>query len=565
MISTIKALRPDVGGRWLGYLPAWLVVGPLWVLFSIFLTPSAYQPGGLVPILIGNVLGVLAACAFLAFLNITLLRNRSERPVALLWVIFFGALMGTIKALVSNVVIYSIITPVEPVSLLQRIGLVAVLGAWLLPTISIVLATRERLERERSNLIRERVRDRFATASRSIEAGKDGALSHNLEVVEFINKARAQIHLDQTTDVLAEQLRSLIDNELRTLSHNLWQQESRETPSFRFRDLIRLMYVRHSFSTVPTLLGFVLLFLLPQITFAGTTTGIARTAVQLAVIALVFEIAKRLPRSSVTLGAVVYLAVNLALPWILESLSNWLFGPIPGVYSLASYLLLLTYFLISGVVFGIFTTAFTEREEIALELEKLLDQKSQEHILSASQHFQRNELAQFLHSHVQNGMLNIALRLEVDDQRRVSEDEKNLIESLLTEIIQFERPFHSENLRSGLSSVAKRWEGFVTVAIEIVEVHAPPLSKYQIHLLLLVANEAITNAVRHGEATMINLEFRLDVAGTQIFCTDNGIGPRSPRGQGLGSGLFNSAAGQMWKLSRKNQETILMMNIPHQI
>lgn len=553
-------IRTDIGGKWLGYRNAWIVIAPLWVALSLLLSPGLTHPPDALWLLVANSVGVAAALVLLLACNVTIFRNSSNTPVSIAVVVLVGAALGGIKALVTNVCLgwFGVGPVIDAVGLLERMVLLAIMGAWLLPTTSIVLAVRERIENERDELIRERIRSRFAHAATSpFSAGVDPV---DTLVNDFISEVKHGVQSARSAGFLAEELNNLVDRRLRPLSQLMWQQEQRRVPRLRFASLVRIMYSDHQFAPVPTLLGYVVLFLGPQIAYAGFATGLARTAIQLAIIAVVFALGKRLPRTTAAVGAIVYFGINLLLPLLLNMLSTALFGAIPGYSPLASYLLLALYFVLASLLFGIFRAAATERASIASEIERLAEQQAAVQYEINEAQFRRNDLAHYLHSHVQNGMLSLALRLNESAGRPVSPADRLLVETLLADLAQFSSPRSTEDLAAGLAEIAQRWRGFVALQI-MNEVETTPTPRV-VRSALQVVNECITNAVRHGDASTIELNISEQDGNVTIACTDNGRGIRDNARPGLGSALFDSVAGAHWSLTRAGELTQLDVRIP---
>jgi signal transduction histidine kinase len=76
-----------------------------------------------------------------------------------------------------------------------------------------------------------------------------------------------------------------------------------------------------------------------------------------------------------------------------------------------------------------------------------------------------------------------------------------------------------------------------------------------------IVEEGLTNAVRHGSATAV--EVRIEVAGDDVFVqiSDNGSGPRGGAA-GLGSAMLDQATGKRWDLVRSGDWTHLRAWLP---
>jgi two-component sensor histidine kinase len=69
-----------------------------------------------------------------------------------------------------------------------------------------------------------------------------------------------------------------------------------------------------------------------------------------------------------------------------------------------------------------------------------------------------------------------------------------------------------------------------------------------------ILEEAVTNAVRHGQASNVFIEIRETRNGNiSLQVTDNGTGLKSSY-SGLGTGLITSICGSHWSISNNENE-----------
>jgi len=120
----------------------------------------------------------------------------------------------------------------------------------------------------------------------------------------------------------------------------------------------------------------------------------------------------------------------------------------------------------------------------------------------------------------------------------------------------------SSNTFEEIVSRINRWEGLVKIIFTYKEERIQELVRDHDVVADLV-EEAISNAVRHGQCEVIHIDVNEDTSGgLRIEISDDGIGP-TKSARGIGSGLFESATSGNWKLIRDKTaaRTLLTLNL----
>jgi len=165
------------------------------------------------------------------------------------------------------------------------------------------------------------------------------------------------------------------------------------------------------------------------------------------------------------------------------------------------------------------------------------------------------ELANQLHSTVQNRLVNAARRIEASGfSPQVIRDEKQALDRLLDEATRTadddtaraNRP----NFRAGLDTLFSRWDGFVTLTHTIDDT-IDELSDTDQTTVLHVVTEAINNAVRHGQAKHVALSVNVTHSTVTVTLDDDGFGPID-KPAGLGTALFNSVSDGTFSLKQRD-------------
>lgn len=546
-INRAARLRQDAGGQWFSYLPAYLWVGPIWVVASVFATPSLSEFGDFALVTFANTAGVLAAVGIMALANASVFHDRKARPLPLAIVICFGAAVGAAKALVTTLVAVGITHgPLDGIG--PRIAISAVLGAWLIPTISVLYATLARYEKERDALARELVRRQFRPAL----IGEPSPHSHDAEIRAFVEATRTSVAQAQSPRDLTRTLNTIIDTTLRPLSRTLSEQVRQTLPSFRIPDLIRIVWKDYRFTPMGTTVAYIITFVAPQLWYAGVANGLLRLLVQAVLVWGILSLARSIPQRGGAFGVLAFALVNGFLVFTLDAVSTLLFGPLPDYPRWGAIVFLLFFFVMSGLILGTIRAAQNEEKDVRAQLAELSEQTALAYSKSAQQQFESRELAHYLHSRVQNGMLSVALRLGSDAAPEDISPAQDELYAILDEVLTISSQRELAEIGTELSAIQDIWRGIADVTIRL----DPPSEQLLnadgefCRTAVLIIEEATTNAVRHGSATEINIILASnEVAGDlSIRCVDNGVGPDGNH-TGLGTTLLESSA-RAWSLTR---------------
>ena len=178
----------------------------------------------------------------------------------------------------------------------------------------------------------------------------------------------------------------------------------------------------------------------------------------------------------------------------------------------------------------------------------------------------RRHLGLVLHGSVQSSLAKAAHTLEgwtdtmdVDALPEVIAEVRRALTTAMSSI-DLEPP-SGRSLASVLNERIRLWADAVkcslTVSDEAFTLHDPLLTEQ----VGDIAGEAITNAVRHGQADTMSINVDMSDGALLLVVSDNGRGPDDSRPTGGGIGhLIRS--GYDWTLERQRDRTILTVRIP---
>jgi two-component system, NarL family, sensor histidine kinase DesK len=165
---------------------------------------------------------------------------------------------------------------------------------------------------------------------------------------------------------------------------------------------------------------------------------------------------------------------------------------------------------------------------------------AQEEVAHMAQVAERERIARDLHDLLGHTLSVIILKSELasrltptDPARAADEirDVERIARDALTQVRAAVRGYRSAGFASELRSARETLE---TAGIQVeTEIDAPPLSPAQEGVISLALREAVTNVVRHAQATFCRLTLRRNGQYCELEIQDNGRGGTGEEGSGL--------------------------------
>jgi signal transduction histidine kinase len=249
---------------------------------------------------------------------------------------------------------------------------------------------------------------------------------------------------------------------------------------------------------------------------------------------------------SILLAALSVVFLNLAL-----------FSPIIPISDLRPLILMIFWIGSLAVFLALTRTALKNASSIAEELADLNDQQDKEYIQGSSASLSNRDLANFLHSTVQNQLLSAAMSIESEGSHLEFSDEsiRALERALMSQGTEDHGPEHS--YKKSLESVVERWRPLLEIETRV----SLETNRYPGVIFAQVLEEGISNAVRHGEASRLAITLSKDGDLMKLQIEDDGFGPRNGT-LGLGTALFEDATNGNWQLEALDRGgSLLTLNL----
>lgn len=478
---------------------------------------------------------------------------RSDKQSSSIWQLMaLGLALGVTKFISTAWLVFALGLELDLQTALEsRIG-TPLLGIWVVIVVGYITASKEQFSLLRERLVNEKV----AKSLDELSPKREASLA---ELESFLEESRRLISASaskaQDGAQLATLIRQIVDRGLRPLSHKLWERENQSVPSFQSAALIQRALSSGPYPVL-AILGILLISNLGgNFREATFLQGLSHLGMQMVFVGIVLVLANqikvRLPRNNLVtttqllvVSAIAGLGSSL-LPELLiptQNTSNlWLIG-IVSAWWIGTLL----------VSVGAVAVAIKDNREQREALEELLKADLEKQAKRSQALLANRELANHLHSNIQNQLLAQALRLEEAEPDDLNTELANL-ERILSEA-RSHGTHVSEDLSQLMQELKSRWGGLLAIEHTVL----PELTAAQSRVVGSVISEAIGNAFRHGFANQIHIEFEGNQGNLVMTIRDNGLGPRSSN-PGLGSVLYDSAGS--WRLEpSKNGGSQLSIN-----
>lgn len=181
---------------------------------------------------------------------------------------------------------------------------------------------------------------------------------------------------------------------------------------------------------------------------------------------------------------------------------------------------------------------YSELVDAYRKLKELSYQKEKAAVLE-----ERNRIARDIHDTLGHHLTSVIMQLEMGKQYLVERPDK--VEELLTRCASGAREALTDTRRAvralkgketfGIESIRKMIEEFQRdTGIEIdTHLHLLDLSPEESKVLYRVIQESVTNSVRHGKATKIDVEAKIEGKRLRFNIQDNGVGGEFTEGFGI--------------------------------
>jgi two-component sensor histidine kinase len=533
---------------------AFLAIAPVWLAFSLLGVPGIAKTWTLAIAIASNATALAACFGLLILARNTVFARREVERLSIAAVVGVGALIGVVKALLT-VSLIALLGP-DPTYLdmmPSRVLGAALTGAALLPLSAVFLAMRNSFLEERHALLQE-LSQSYRGDSLNYAAGLSEVATN---VQAFLRRARTDLEEKKSRpNDLRDYLEKELHRGLRQLANELNSDKQETVMASSFRDMVATTVRARSYPLIGVAIAHALL-ITPFVFFqVGLQEALGRGAISTTLLVFVIWLMKVSPKGGLIRGVIV-LTGGLTI-WSIgnELIAVEVFGPMDDLSPLVTGIANTALAVLYTFALGALRVIANEQKTIRSYLDELLTEKYWQRDISTLQTLREKRLlAQQLHGRLQNVLLATLAQLKKDPDSLSFHDLDAELSSLSVALSKSEpgTEWDVTSLSEACEELSQRWWGILEVKINLTNLSLSPNTQ-DFHAILDVAEECISNAVRHGLATVIDIEVRADGSKLFVQAQDNGIGPRQGT-PGLGSLLFSSLPGASWVLEENTIES----------
>ena len=401
--------------------------------------------------------------------------------------------------------------------------------------VSKVLPAKGKLEDNEITVIEERVLETLKPLRENIEQLSGAQMS-----LEDLERERLLIQ-------------SFIEEKLRPLSHDLWRQQKISPPKLYYlRNILRLTFNTKSqfgYAIIPSFIFGVV----GASTFESFAFAWRHSLLHLVIQVIVFLGYEYLyQRANSFRGYLNISAVLLCvvIPYVLDPifLANY---PSSSANS-AAELVAAGWFLLLSLTFSVAKSQTDFRKELINSL--LIDLEKSSSVDSSSSDV-AGKYAKYLHGYIQSNLSSTQMQL----QQASNQDDLDLGKSSIEKLAAvLRRDHHDYAIGDAISPISKfqqiidAWEGIATISVDVED---STISEVALLRIAEVVEELVSNAIRHGNATIISIEVSTNQRDVLVTFHDNGT-PKKPGKSGMGSSLVKNQVIDLQSASDKDGNRI---------
>lgn len=549
------SIRERLGGRWAVSLRAYVISFPIGILLGLLVTPESIKSlQSFATWFLISCVGMIGAGLVLLVADKTFLRNRRIHPVAV-WQVFLIDIIAIEVRTAIFIICIKIFDLPNSTPFPTRILSALILATVWFPALTYALDSWDRYKTMRDHLISQLVAERLEILNQEqvLEVLRLGLVADiNTQVNQSVRDAketlsslRDAVAVEHSGEMALAVLSQINNESIRGLSKKLWNEQTTRS-KLRFVDLIRATaYTRPFrpavFAPPVSLLSIVLLS--RQVSLQQATIVSIVWLGYVAAISTLANLACRKFKAfafQIYIVAILFLAAAGVLSYVI--LGTFEIGPIPQLnWSLmagATAALLMPW-----VSSGSGVTA--HRQEVLSLLRGSINQAEIEGLAIARERAQLSkQISTYLHGTVQATMSAAILRLqqsiEVGDREAAAQalgDARKALELNWDPSLGM----HVPDLRLALDDIAKGWLGFLDITYRIRN-EIPVKYNRTIREIVL---EATTNAVRHGDASVVEIDIEAREKTIHLRIRNNGHAIKNAL-PGIGTESLNTYAPGNW-------------------
>lgn len=504
-------------------------------------------------LVLANVFSILVCWLAIEMLNLTILKNKGSKPVALSLVLSVSFAIGAIKGYTTGIFgfwldAFDSYQDAAATRWIQG----GILGIISLPLLTLTVAQLHRMNQKREILIADHVRGLLSgniAPTKSLQRQVSDLKARSNELLEKLENSISEGD-SQPAAVFESVIQDLLSKHIRPMSHTIWEEKQRRLPKLSIPILLRAGILSPSLNPLISSGLLLLALFMGHLAILSPLESLQRSLAMALTTSLLIRAYGWLRLKSPTIYILGYLITLIGSVALGIALADSLFGIVEGGSFLLVWVLASALALQTMIMATIGKQMITQDRDLDHEIDELVaDYEIEDKARAAYSTLVNRDYAQFLHSDVQNQLLISALAARQPNFS--SQDLKFEIARLrkLFEDLETERPTPKKiSVFEVLEHLEERWEGFIQLDAQVSS-QVDSLEYDRSWALIEVLNESISNSIRHGMASRVSITVRFSPDSISVSVEDNGLGVTSGK-PGLGSRIIDEITGGNWSLSQ---------------
>ena len=525
--------------------PIYGLLGISIVITSVLTANGFEDTARTLSIVFANIFAVGVVFLILVAIDKSIENSGTEVKVSLGALVLGGAAAGVVKGFLTWLGLFLFGYDLDSLSeFIARLVFSASAGLIVVPAVALFGSLKYRYAQQREALISEKV------------ASAEGD-NYPATLIRFVSDAKQRIATSgKSMDrrVLINELRDIVNSDLRPLSQEIWRRESLKFPSFKLSQMAKIAIRGHVYSVTWVVPLWAITTLIATIRVFSVEEGLLIQLVRSLLMIAGLLIAKSIPVRTTAGALAVYVTTMVLIGFTQVTLGTLLsdgrsLGDDVG-FMIANLIWLFQLTLFIGMA-----KVFLELgQKVEVEFERFLDDSDLEELKRVRElALKDRQLAQFLHGHMQAQLNAVAARIENRANSPVMSEDINQVEQVLNEaLVEFGKQ-QASSIEEVMMRLGRDWGGMVQLSFAI---SPTPLNQKQLEDVSQIINEGIANAVRHGFASRIAITLG---EGPELQISDDGTGPRDGA-PGLGSAFFDSVS-KDWEISSTDAGALLRVKL----
>ncbi len=553
MPTSSPTLRDRLGGRWALSWQASVLGSVLISVLFVVRGSALAAPGNEIAAasqwLLVALVAVAIKSAWQVLADRTFLRSRRVSPLPVGGVLLFDMSVGVVFGAASigaEVLINPLGNEISTAEAALRIGAFALTTVCWYVITTVLFDARQRFWDERERLLGELVQTQLAQVQEQqvIEALREEVQSELKEPIAQAQLATATALLEEGAEpaAISEQLRELATGSVRSLSHELHEDEERAYPRSSFVTVMASFSREARFAVIPVMLMIAVAYAIDATIRSEAQVGVASTVGFAAVCAVLMVVSNwlmdRLSRGRlllyivtfILLEGIAFLYVSGFTPWA------WWSGTVEVLPLTTGEVFALFIIVTVGLLGTTYASAvITHRTQVLDRLRADADLAAAQQMAMAQRLSDASRIiASDLHGTLQTRLMVCAGAL---DQARADGDSEGVRTALDQAWKVLRSPFTDAEEIASLEEMVEahvaRWVGILDVTCR-VDPSVTAADGQVVDGISIVLEEGLANAYRHGGAESVDIRISMEGPVGVVRLQDDGSGP-GDTGPGMGS------------------------------